>query len=295
MKQGTTSHPKTADLMEALGIPRYSAVGILESLWHFSRKYAEAGDVGRFSNVQIAQAVDWIPAPGHAPTEERIKKADELIAALVRVHWLDEHPKHRLIVHDWHEHCEDAVHNSLARAVEYFADGTMPKLSRLSREEKDQVSQAFKAKSENQPKRRTRNAQKTHAEPTALAPPNPTLPNPDPSPTQPVLGLSPAPPEPRHTHSGSGSNGGGSMAGFGLGRVMKLELTDAERMLEVQSRLSRANVNADVQQELIARKDITPSLVDREWTDICNSKKPTENPAGVLVKRLRQHKPGVRR
>ena len=48
MKRGTPRHPKTMLLVAELQIPTYAAVGILESLWHWTAEYAKRGDVGRY-------------------------------------------------------------------------------------------------------------------------------------------------------------------------------------------------------------------------------------------------------
>lgn len=131
MKRGTPQHPKTAMLAAELSLPLYAAVGILESLWHWTALYAKRGDVGRYPNVVIAQAIGWDMEP------------DKLVTALVTCRWLDEHTEHRLVIHDWHEHAEDAVHMALARAVQRFANGAVPSLSRLPKEERAQIAAAY--------------------------------------------------------------------------------------------------------------------------------------------------------
>ena len=112
MKRGTPDHPKTLALMEELGVSKPTAVGLLELLWHFTAKFAPRGDVGRFSNRAISSAVGWDGDP------------NELISALVRCRWLDEHPDYRLIVHDWSEHADSSVRMWLARRGLDFVDGS---------------------------------------------------------------------------------------------------------------------------------------------------------------------------
>jgi len=97
MKRGTPGHPKTLALVTFLGIERYAAVGILESLWHFAAQYARRGDIGRHSNAAISQAIGWQG------------DADALVKALVDSKWLDPCPCHRLRIHDWPEHADQAV------------------------------------------------------------------------------------------------------------------------------------------------------------------------------------------
>jgi hypothetical protein len=110
MKRGTPRHPKCAQLQELLDMPSYSAVGILEMLWHFAAEFAPQGDIGRYSDKRIEAALGWD------------KKTGELIRALCAAGWIDEHsdPQVRLVVHDWHDHCEDAVRKRLERGNKPF-------------------------------------------------------------------------------------------------------------------------------------------------------------------------------
>jgi hypothetical protein len=104
VKRGTPTHPKTVMLASMLGAPRYQAVGLLELLWHFTAAYCPQGDVGRRTNAQIAAFLDWPAA-----------EADRLVEALVSCGWLDRNDEHRLVVHDWHEHCDGSCDKYLAR------------------------------------------------------------------------------------------------------------------------------------------------------------------------------------
>ena len=132
MKRGTPDHPKTLMLADALGIPIYSGVGLLEILWHWTLKYAAAGDIGRWSNAAIARALGW-------PSDD----ADRLVDALVSCGWLDADDKVRLVVHDWADHCENSVHVALGRRIKLFADGTRPNLTHLNRAERDRIEAEF--------------------------------------------------------------------------------------------------------------------------------------------------------
>jgi len=126
VKRGTPEHPKTKALARRLGVPWPMAVGTLELLWHFTARYAPAGDIGRFPDEAIAAAVGW--------PENR--DPAELVRALCDCGWLDPHPEHRLMIHDWPDHCEDAVHVFLARRGLTFACGKPPKTSKLSKSER---------------------------------------------------------------------------------------------------------------------------------------------------------------
>ena len=105
MKRGTIEHPKTRALAKQLRCNLAHAVGILECMWHFVARFAPAGDIGRFSDDEIAQALYWESRAG----------AQKLIDALVSCRWLERHETHRLIVHDWGQHCEQSVRRYLDR------------------------------------------------------------------------------------------------------------------------------------------------------------------------------------
>jgi hypothetical protein len=107
MKRNTPRHPKVYEFMQALELPvrsRPLAVGYLELLWHFTAEFAPQGDIGRYSDDRIESALDW-----HG-------KRGKLIAALTTSRWCDKSDRHRLVVHDWHEHADDSVRKRLARA-----------------------------------------------------------------------------------------------------------------------------------------------------------------------------------
>lgn len=104
MKRGTPEHPKSLELQERLACSKREAVGILELLFHFTARYAPRGDVGRWSDARIATACDW-------PGEPSV-----LVDALVDSGWLDRDEAHRLLVHDFHDHADQAVKKALDRA-----------------------------------------------------------------------------------------------------------------------------------------------------------------------------------
>ena len=101
--------PKLDDLISRLELPRYAAKGILVSLWHFAATQAQRGNVGRWTDQQIAAAIDWRDDP------------EALIAALVASHWLDRCQEHRLVVHDWGVHCDQSVRRSPLVRAQGFA------------------------------------------------------------------------------------------------------------------------------------------------------------------------------
>ena len=111
MKRGTPEHPKTKLLAQLLNIEIWGAVGLLELLWHFTAKYAPRGDIGRYSDREIAAALHW-----QRPTGERgVTPECKLSEALVTAKWVDRCPVNRLVVHDWPEHADQAVTKFLSR------------------------------------------------------------------------------------------------------------------------------------------------------------------------------------
>lgn len=94
MKRETLRHPKTYDLASRLKRSRPEVLGFLTLLWDYAADAAPQGDVGKWPNGAIARACDWLDDP------------DEFVAALVKSKWLDECPKHRLVIHDWADHAE---------------------------------------------------------------------------------------------------------------------------------------------------------------------------------------------
>lgn len=111
MKRSALAHTKLRRLVRALGVPTYAAVGILEMLWHLTAREAPQGNIGKLEDADIADAVGWLDCP------------DRLISSLIEAGWLDESREHRLLVHDWHEHADDAVKKNLQRAKLPFLTG----------------------------------------------------------------------------------------------------------------------------------------------------------------------------
>jgi len=80
-------------------------------MWHFTAREAVTGNIGKHSDADIAEAVCW-------PSE---KGSEFLIQMLLNTHWLDAHPIHRLVVHDWHDHCDQTVTKYVQRNNLKFA------------------------------------------------------------------------------------------------------------------------------------------------------------------------------
>ena len=125
MKLEAVNHTKMKRLRRRLQIPKWQAVGLLETIWKLAETEAIAGDIGRLSDEDIALALEY------ADDEEK------LVNALVDAGWIDRHPECRLVIHDWPDHCAEWIHMRLARKRLYFACGKAPKLTNLPHREKE--------------------------------------------------------------------------------------------------------------------------------------------------------------
>ena len=117
MKRQAIDHTKMDLLMRKLNLPRWGAVGILESLWHLTAKEAPRGDIGRLSNERIAIGIEWRGAMNSKPELE----ADKLMRALVEAGWMEVNSIHRFVIHDWQEHADNSVKKYLKRNNLTFA------------------------------------------------------------------------------------------------------------------------------------------------------------------------------
>ncbi len=126
MKRSAMEHPKLLMLQQELGLDKPAAVGILECLWHFTANCTPDGRVGKYADALVARRMGYERDPA------------ALFRALEASGWIDRSDA-GWVVHDWADHCEDAVHLRLARAALRFADGTMPRLTRLGARERKTV------------------------------------------------------------------------------------------------------------------------------------------------------------
>lgn len=153
MKRTGFDHPKHGRLCRLLKIDHAYSVGIVESILQVTARHAQRGDIGKWSNEEIAAAIGVSETP-----------ADELITALVEAKWLDRHDECRLIVHDWDEHCEDSIHLALARKIEHFANGNRPKLTRLNKTERPEIEALYEVKERAQRQADAQNTHEVHTE-----------------------------------------------------------------------------------------------------------------------------------
>ena len=111
MKRETTRLPKFKRLKRLLQRPDYQVVGVLELLWELTAAFHEDGAIGRWSNDQIADSIEWDGDAGN------------LVMMLVAAGWLDEveDPSARLVVHDWYTHVYpgqwDRIKKRIQRAI----------------------------------------------------------------------------------------------------------------------------------------------------------------------------------
>jgi hypothetical protein len=123
-------HPKFRALCRRLGVEgeRYKARGLLGMLWEFTASYAPDGNIGKFDFKYVCEWIGW-------PQD----RSEELLLILTQERLIDQDGPRRL-VHDWPDHCEDGTHRYLARRGETFANGKLPKLNKLTAEERLEAS-----------------------------------------------------------------------------------------------------------------------------------------------------------
>lgn len=136
-KRGTLEHPKTKRLARLLKVPPGVALGLLETIWHFVGDYRKAGGL---SNADIEDALDaggWLA----------MFTAEQVLQALHNQEkecvWIDPLPDGRWVIHDWAVHCEDSIHATLYRALQRFADGTIPKPRSMSKDERERLEKLW--------------------------------------------------------------------------------------------------------------------------------------------------------
>lgn len=129
MKRGTIEHPKMKRLARKLRCHHLMAVGIMEAIWHWTAKYAPAGDIGKHSDDDIADGIGYDDDP------------TTLIDALAYSGWLDRDQRYRLVVHDWDQHADDAVKKAADRNKIQLICDVVPPMSRLVATCRDTFSQ----------------------------------------------------------------------------------------------------------------------------------------------------------
>jgi hypothetical protein len=109
MKAGTQNHLKTKRLKRLLKRPLYQIVGVLETLWLLAADCADEGNIGKFTDEEIADYLEWDGNPV------------ELVRALSDAGWTDLDASGRPVIHGWIEHCpeyiKDRIRKRMARAT----------------------------------------------------------------------------------------------------------------------------------------------------------------------------------
>ena len=163
MKREAWGHPKHKLVGRDLKLSDFAVYGLICALVAVTGKHFPQGDIGRWSNEEIAASIDY-------PDD-----ADALVAVLVRRKVFDEDATCRLYLHDWHEHADDHIHMQLARRGLRFANGAMPVLSRLSKEQRERALQKYEGVQECAHTERTAGAHDAHIR--ALPVPVPVIKN----------------------------------------------------------------------------------------------------------------------
>ena len=125
--RGTLTHRKTRRLGSLMHIPACFALGIVESLWHVTGEQAPTGAIGKMTDEDIAMEMFYDG------------DASAMVLALVQSGFLEPNEEHRLIVHDWHIHSDDATDNKLSRNGMRYANGELPRMRRLSLKEREKA------------------------------------------------------------------------------------------------------------------------------------------------------------
>lgn len=128
MKLGGLDHPKTLDFAARLDVILPQAIGHLELLWAFVAQKTPHGNVGKWPDGAVARASQWSGDP------------TVFVTALCEAGFIDEHPVHRYIVHDWQEHAPRWVTSKLSRAKESFCAPHDPSEERTPQSEKPDSS-----------------------------------------------------------------------------------------------------------------------------------------------------------
>lgn len=79
-------------------------MGLLEVMVnHWAPDFAVTGAIGKWNDQDIADGLGWDGDPA------------KLVAALIESGYVDRHPEHRLVIHDWELHADQGVRNKLKK------------------------------------------------------------------------------------------------------------------------------------------------------------------------------------
>lgn len=114
MKLEALDHPKTLDFASRLRVELPTAIGYLELLWAFTGKKAPQGNIGKFSDGSIAMACYFRGDP------------QAFLQSLLQSGFIDAHPVHRYVIHDWQEHAPRWVSAKLKKLNAQFVGNGEP-------------------------------------------------------------------------------------------------------------------------------------------------------------------------
>lgn len=103
MKLGTLHLPEMRHFERKLKKPPYAAIGVPNGVRHLAAEAADEGNIRKFTNEEIADYIGWYSEP------------DELIRDLLETRWLDVSKVHRLVIHDWVEHCPQYIKDRIKK------------------------------------------------------------------------------------------------------------------------------------------------------------------------------------
>lgn len=133
MKRGTNLKLKFTALKKILGMDEWQIRGLLDSLWAFATENAPRGDVGRFSDDQIFDGMDF-----HGDRKKTMR-------ALIECGWVDKCKKNRLLVHDWADHCESWIKSKVIRDLGGFLKSDSAVNKRVDASQKTRVRECIGA------------------------------------------------------------------------------------------------------------------------------------------------------
>jgi hypothetical protein len=164
-KRGVIDHPKNRRLARQLTTFPGVTLGLLETIWHWVAEFRKDGA------LTLADLEDALDSGGWLQMFSLDQVATAMTNEAKECVWLDDLGDGRFYIHDWHEHAEDNIHNYLARGHKRFANGEMPSLKRLAKDERIALEAHYKQEDLGS------SAQKAHGERTES-----TLPEPKPEP-----------------------------------------------------------------------------------------------------------------
>jgi len=160
MKAGTQNHIKTKRLKRLLKIPLYRAVGILETIWLLCADCCDEGNIGKFSDEEIADYLEWDG------------DVSDLVRALSDSGWTDSDKNGRPVIHDWIDHCPEYIRDRIRKRN---ARSIARNIGKIEHDNPNDLTTYVSDKPDKTGQNRTDTGQA--AATTVYSQPNPTQPN----------------------------------------------------------------------------------------------------------------------